>query len=366
MTKNKNNEKLREQLTEIGEEIVSEVKKNEVPHLDIPSRTTSNIIYDKNALCYVLGDKSIKRTAGNIRHIRKLAQLLKVGTLCKGLVKEDKRHVTKRELYYISESWGKRLKFDEQPDSDNIVEDIEAIIGRPREDIKVIPNPKGSIYGDITLKFKNPKGELMEVNCLDTADGQAIGPRTCEAEIVDCNADKIIAIETGGMYNRLIEENAHETFNSILINMGGQASRATRRMIKRLNEQTDLPAYLFVDSDPWGLHIAMVVMSGSAKSAHINRRLATPKAQWLGVTASDIKKYKLRSDKLRDIDYKRIKELKKDPRYKKNKRITKELGVWEKLGKKSEQQAFLRYGFNYVVDEYLPSKFEELKAPGFK
>ena len=110
----------------------------------------------------------------------------------------------------------------------------------------------------------------------------------------------------------------------------------------------------------------MVIKSGSAKSAHINKRLATPPAQWLGVTASDIIQYKLKTDKMRDLDIKRIKELQNDPRYKNNKRLQKELTIWLKLGKKAEQQALLKYGFKFVVEKYLPEKFRELKAPGFR
>lgn len=359
-------EEISRQLTEIGETIVQEVKKGEVPSLQIPSRTTSNIIYDENAECYVLGDRMTERSAGNIRHVKRLAQMLKVASFCKRELMGSERHITKRELYYISESWGENLKFKTQDRSDDLVEDIEAMIGKPREDLKINPKARGSIYGDLTLRFKNTKGEEMEINCLNTADGQSVGPRTCEADIVECNADKIIAIETDGMYNRLMEENAHERFNAVLVNLGGQATRATRRIIKRINELKNIPTYIFTDSDPWGLHIAMVIIAGSAKSAHINKRLATPNAQWLGVTASDIREYDLRSDELRDVDFKRVDELKEDPRYKRSDRLVSELEEWESIGKKSEQQALMRYGFEYVVDKYLPAKFKELDAPGFR
>ncbi|MFH1420444.1 MAG: DNA topoisomerase IV subunit A [Candidatus Aenigmatarchaeota archaeon] len=359
-------EKTIEELKKIGFIIVQHMEKGSVPELNVPIRSTSNIVYDAKSMCYVLGKEEATRSAGNIRHIKKLAQMLKVAEFSKDLLKQGTKHVTKRELYYISESWGDKLKFFEQPESDDVVEDIEAILGKPREDIHIIPNPKGSIYGDLTMKFKNPKGKMMSVSCLDTADGQQIGPRTAGAEFVKTSADKVIAIETGGMYNRLIEESAHEKFNALLVNLGGQASRSTRIVIKRLCDELKLPTYIFCDGDPYGLHIAMVIISGSAKSAHINRSLATPSAQWLGVTGTDIIEYKLRSDKLRDIDIKRIKELINDPRYKNDKRMQHELATWLKIGKKAEQQALLKYGFEFVIDKYLPAKFKEFKAGGFK
>lgn len=357
MTK-KGNE-IKKNLEDIGKKIIEDAKRGKIPNISVPARVTNNIVFDPKYLCYVLGDKTITRSAGNVRHVKPLAQMLKVASFCKGLVGGTK-HETKRGLYYISESWGEKLKFDEQQESDNLIEDIEAIIGLPREDIHIIPNPGGSVYGDLTLKFKNPAGKWMKINCLQTADGQTIGPRMCEAEIENCNAKMIIAIETAGMYNRLMEENAHEKFNAILVNLGGQATRATRRLIKRINEIKKIPVFIFTDGDPWGLHIAMVVMAGSAKSAHVNRMLATPSATWIGVTASDIKKYKLRSDKLKDVDFTRIKELKKDPRYKNDKRLQEELKIWEEIKKKAEQQALLKYGLRYVVDKYLPAKFKEL------
>ncbi len=353
-------------LKKIGLNIVQQLKDGKIPSVNIPSRTSNNLVYDAANQYYVIGDQKINRSAGNIRHIKLLAQFLKVAWFCKDLVKQGNRHVTKRELYYISESWGEAFKFDEQPECDNVVEDVEAVIGRPREDFNVIPDNRGSIYGDISLRYKTPGGAEKTINCLDTPDGQSIGPRICEGQIQKVNADKVIAIETGGMYNRLMEEEAHKKFNAILIHTAGQAPRSTRRLIKRVSEENNLPVYIFCDSDPFGLHIAMVIIAGSAKSAHVNHKLATPKAQWLGTTATDITKYKLRSDKLRPLDIKRLDELKKDPRYKDDARMQKELQTWIKLGKKAEQQALLRYGFRFVVDEYLPAKLKELKAPGFR
>ena len=63
-----------------------------------------------------------------------------------------------------------------------------------------------------------------------------------------------------------------------------------------MNEM-NLPVYIFTDGDPWGMHIAMVIISGSANAAHL-RELNTPDAKWSGVWASDIVNYKLPTDPL--------------------------------------------------------------------
>lgn len=103
-----------------------------------------------------------------------------------------------------------------------------------------------------------------------------------------------------------------------------------------------------------------ILLHNSANAAHL-RELTTPKAVWLGVWASDIVKYKLPSDKLTDIDIKRLYELKADPRYT-EKMWHRELDTFLQIKKKSEQEAFARYGLSYIVDTYLPAKLEEMKS----
>ena len=116
-----------------------------------------------------------------------------------------------------------------------------------------------------------------------------------------------------------------------------------------------LPVYICNDGDPWGFHIGQVIISGSAKLAHVNHDLATPNAKFIGVTASDIINYELPTDPLKDIDVLRLKELSKDPRYQTPFWQT-EIKKMLKLGKKAEQQSFSKYGLEYVVDTYFPEK----------
>jgi len=104
----------------------------------------------------------------------------------------------------------------------------------------------------------------------------------------------------------------------------------------------------------------MVIRSGSANAAHL-RELTTPESVWLGVWASDIQKYKLPSDKLTEVDVKRLYELKADPRYT-EKMWHDELETFLKYRRKSEQEAFARYGLSYIVDKYLPEKLELMKS----
>ncbi|MEM2808051.1 MAG: hypothetical protein QXJ09_05955, partial [Candidatus Caldarchaeum sp.] len=138
----------------------------------------------------------------------------------------------------------------------------------------------------------------------------------------------------------------------------GQAPRATRKFIRRLNTELGLPVYIFTDADPWGMHIASVIVFGSALSAHV-RELNVPDAVWAGLWASDITKYKLPAMKFNDEDIRRVAELEKDPRYLSDP-WKREISNFKKLQKKAELEALSRYGLEYIVSDYLPEKLAEL------
>jgi len=108
------------------------------------------------------------------------------------------------------------------------------------------------------------------------------------------------------------------------------------------------------------MHIAMVIISGSANAAHL-RELNTPDAKWSGVWASDIINYKLPSNRLSDIDIKRLHELQRDPRYK-DELWQREIETFTKIKKKCELEAFSRYGLTHIVDKYLPERLKELSS----
>ena len=340
-------------LTGLGKEIIEKIEENKVPSIRIPSRGTGNIVYDEAKRYYVLGDRYGKRSLGNVKQIRNLGQMVYVGNFCKDLVAREKT-ATIREMYYVSEGWG--ISFKNQQESNIVGEDLEVTLGTQREELGLMPEEDGaSVYGDITL-FDDVEFNATKMG----KSGYTISPTIDQVNIEECNVDKVLAVETMGMFHRLVQENAHKRFNCLIVGLKGQAARATRRFIKRLNEEQDLPVYICNDGDPWGFHIAQVIISGSAKLAHVNEQLATPDAKFIGVTASDIINYDLPTDKLKDVDVMRLKELSKDPRYKSDFWQT-EIKKMLKIGKKAEQQSFSKYGLEYVVDEYFPAKFEEME-----
>jgi len=339
-------------LEALGESICVQLENGELPFIDIPSRTTSNIIYDKAEGRFVLGEARTRRTTSNVKHLRAFTQTVWMAYMAKRLIEEGKS-TTLRDLYYMAESYG--VKFKDQQESDSIIADLEALLGVPREQLRIFPEERATVYGDLTIKYNVQGYEKTTLNLTASPDGVAIGPALAGAEFQNCGAERVIMVESGGMFTRLIEERAHEKFKALLIHTAGQAPRLARQFAYRLRRELGLPVYVFTDGDPWGAHIAMVVISGSANAAHVDS-IVIPDAKWIGVLPTDIEEYKLPFEKFNEKDWKRLHDLMADPRYQ-SPFWREQLKRFEEEGRKSEQQALSIHGLSYVTEKYLPEKF---------
>ncbi|NHJ04684.1 MAG: DNA topoisomerase IV subunit A [Candidatus Heimdallarchaeota archaeon] len=347
-----------DKLVKLGNQVYNQINMEKFPEFEMPLRTSTNIYYDEKTRQYSLGKKKIKRTSRNVRHLKPFLQTMFVSMFAARDLLEPGRTSTLRDLYYSSESAMAKM-FTDQSESDNIITDVESIIGLAREDFNIFPDARSTIFGDLTVSFKDKKtGQNREINLTFNPDGQTIGPTLVRSDFVKTSADKVICIESGGMFQRLVEEDADEQFNAILIHLAGQAPRGTRRLIRRINEELKLPVYAFVDGDPWGVHIYNVIASGSATAAHLSG-LTTPDAIWMGLTPTDITKYDLPTDQFTKGDTTRTVQLLRDPRYQKP-YLQNELKQFLKIKKKAEQQSLTSKSLTFVVDEYLPEKFKEL------
>jgi DNA topoisomerase-6 subunit A len=343
-------------LENLGVKIYDQLDSGYFPSVEMPSRSTENIHYDPKLRQFILGDRKVRRSARNIRHVKPFTQLTWAAEFSHELTSQRKTS-TLRDVYYSAQAY--EMTFKDQQESNNIVTDLETVLGFSREDFNIFPEERSAVFGDLTIEYTVPGYEGKTLNLTSHPDGVLIGPALTSSEFVKTTADKVIAIEKGGLFTRFIEENVHKKYNAILVLTAGQAPRATRHFVRRLNGELNLPVYIFTDGDPWGMHIAMVIISGSANAAHL-RELNTPDAKWSGVWATDIINYKLPTDPLDEVDMKRLNELQRDPRYK-DQLWQREIKTFMKIKKKAEQEAFSRYGLTYIVDEYLPAKLEETK-----
>lgn len=349
-------------LYEIAESVYNQIEKGQIPRMILPLRTKRNIKFDRKHGVWKYGKETGARSAKRTRGALMLLRTMYMMEFIQEMI-ENGKSSTLREMYYISEGWGK-AKFSSQDESNSLAEDLEIVTGFLREDFKLRPEEDGArVIGDLTIVETDRKGKKKRINCRDDVgdSGYSI-PYNVEADKIDLkstSAQFVLAIETGGMFDRLVENGFDENYNSILVHLKGQPARSTRRFIKRLNEELELPVLVFTDGDPWSFRIFASVAYGAIKTAHISEYLATPTAEFVGITASDIEQFKLPTDKLTEMDIRALKAELNDPRF--NDQFWQdEIELMLEMNKKAEQQALAKYGLDFVTDTYLPTKLEEL------
>jgi len=351
------------QIKEIAKDVYDNILKLKQPHLKTPIRSLSNVSYNAKKGYFEIGSTEKTRTL-TASTIRTFAQTLRMIAFSKTLV-ETNDISTKRETYYIAKNWGPEV-FKEQSESDSIIDDIEAMLGVNREQIGFIPDERsGVIAGALTVIDKDAdSGKEVRIDCTKMGSGAYSIPNRVEELRFDTKARFILAIETGGMFQRLVKHNFWKKHKCILVGMGGVPTRATRRFIRRLSDERDIPVHVFTDGDPYGwLNIYRTLKVGSGNAAHINKYFCVPKATFFGITADDIEIYKLPTHPLKEIDIKRVKDgLKNDPFVKHHKPWQMALKRLMQLGVRAEQQALAIHGLNFVISDYLPEKLENEKS----
>ncbi|KPN31438.1 type 2 DNA topoisomerase 6 subunit A [Halolamina pelagica] len=169
----------REQLIDLAAEFYDQFAAGEIPRMELPTRTKSNIEYDPEKSVWVYGDRTSTRSANSVSGARKLLKAAYTIEFLANQLDED-RSSTLRELYYLSESWdNEEAQFNGQDESNNLVEDLEIVTGVTREDFHMRPEESGAtLMGPLELREQTRRGE-REIHCqLDVGEGGTRSPTT--------------------------------------------------------------------------------------------------------------------------------------------------------------------------------------------
>ena len=354
-------------IEDVATEVYQVASKGKLPDMTMPQRNLANVTYDHKTGYFELKGNMKTRTL-DVNSVKTFAQTLRLMSLAQDMVGDDD-FATKREAYYVSKNWGE-AKFNEQRESDTVLDDIEGMFSVKdvtREILRFVPEEHGgSVVGALTVIDKDPEtGEPIRSDCAAMGSGAYTVPSSVDHLGFETTAEFILAIETGGMFQRLNHHRYWRTANCILVEMGGVPTRATRRFVRRLAEGLKLPVYAFVDCDPYGIcNIYRTLKVGSGQAAHVNKTFCVPTATYLGVTPQDILDFGLEdaTHPLQPVDIKRAKDaLKNDPFFQAYPKWKKALNQMLKMGVRAEQQAFAKWGLNFVIEEYLPVKIKQAK-----
>ena len=342
-------------ITGLGNEIVGDIKQHKNPKIKIPQRGIGNVDFNAETNLLMMGDKMSARSFFNIAHSKKFLQTMLIASKCKELVSRGKT-ASIRELYYQLKhtiSGTKENTFDDQSESDPLIVDLETSLEVLREELHLKADDKGTLIGSIVIE---DSGDIIDCSKLGRS-GLAVPSIIEHYNFESVDAEYVLVIETGAMFDRLVEEKYHLNNNCIMVSTKGQAARGCRRLVNRLHNELKLPIIVFTDGDPWGYYIYSVLKAGSMALAHESARLGTPGTKFVGMTMSDIDAYGLENvtEKLKDVDKKRIDELLNYPWFQKKEWVA-ELKLMKSKGVRIEQQALASKSLEFVAEEYLPEK----------
>lgn len=353
--------KTHRKLVELGNQSVRAIEKQKNPNLAIPVRSLANVSYNEKRAIIELGDQAQDRAFFNIGQARKFMQTFLVAQECKNLLEEGKT-TSIRDLYYIMKHTvgdSRQNTFEEQDESDPIIEDLEVSIDALREELNLFASNKGALVGEITMRDSG-----------DTIDGRRMGsggwsiPSIVEENVIEfrkCDAKFILLVEKDAVWRRLNEDKFWKKHKCILLHGGGQPPRGVRRLCRRMVSELKIPLYVMVDNDPWGFYIYSVLKQGSINLAYESIRMAVPEAKFIGLSSFDQDKFQIPDNvaiKLTDEDEKRAKQMLEYPWFQKPD-WQKEIQFMLKRGKKLEIEALSKRGISFISEEYLPKKIRD-------
>jgi DNA topoisomerase-6 subunit A len=348
-------------IQKLASSIVQTVGKGDNPAVSIRIRALSNVSFNEKKRMIELGQKAQSREFFNTAMARKFMQTFLVADKCKTLVESGKT-VSIRQMYYMSKHTLRGTSentFEDQDESDPIIEDLEVGIDALREELHLFANRKGSMVGPMTI---NDGGDEIDLSRMGTG-GWAI-PSICEPHVirfVRSQAEYVLFVEKEAIFSRFNEDKFWKKHKCILMTSVGQATRGARRLLQRMATELKIPVYVIVDNDPWGLYIYSVLRQGSISLAYESMRLTVPNIRFLGMSSSDYEKFKLSSAvevKLNEKDVERAQQMKAYPWFK-DKKWQKEIDDLLRHKFKMELDGFLTKSISFITEEYIPKKLRD-------
>lgn len=349
-------------IRELADGVVQSADRGRPPHVEIPSRSLSNVRFNKSKRIIEMGSGSNKRELFNLNQAKSYMQTLLVGSGAKQLIEQGKT-TSIRGLFYLLKHTieGTREEtFDTQDECDPIIEDVEVSLDAMREELHLYAKNAGAMVGPITLVDSGD-----EIDCSRMGSGGYSIPSIVEPEIVQFKkntAKFVLHVEKDTVWRRFNEDKFWKEHNCILTHGGGQPPRGVRRLLNRLHNDLKLPVYCLLDNDPWGYYIYSVIKQGSINLAYESRRMAIPDARFLGLRSNDYERCNLTPSvqiKLNDQDIKRAKQIAQYPWFASKKPWQREIEMMLKNGFKLEVEALISKDISYVTEQYVPERLEE-------
>jgi len=349
-------------LNNLADGVVKAAARRRDPCVDIPTRSLSNVRYNKRKRIIEMGKNTNRRELFNLSQAKAFMQTMLVAKGCNQLLREGKTNSI-RGLFYTLKGKIKGTNehtFDVQSDCDPIIEDVEVVLDSLREEMHLRADPKGTLVGNVVLVDSGD-----EIDCSRMGSGGYAIPSIVEPDVIrfrKCDARFVLHVEKGTVWQRFNEDKFWRKHKCILTHGGGQPPRGVRRLLYRMHNELKLPIYCLLDNDPWGYYIYSVIKQGSINLAFESQRMAVPDAKFLGLRSIDFDRCGL-SDSvkidLNDNDRKRAKQIAGYPWFVGKKPWQREIKRMLDNGFKLEVEALISKDISYVTEQYAPERIKK-------
>jgi DNA topoisomerase-6 subunit A len=348
----------------LADRVVDAAEKRRDPHVDIPARTLSNVHYSPRKRIIEMGNSTNRRQLFDLAQAKAYMRTMLIASGCKKLLVQGKT-TSLRGLYYMTKhtiDGTKENTFDDQSESDTIIEDLEVLLGSIREELHLYAKTAGTMVGNITIV---DRGDTID--CSRMGSGGYGIPSIVESEVIQldpkkCSAKFVLHVEKDTVWQRFNEDRFWQKHNCVLTHGGGQPPRGVRRLLHRLHYELKLPVYCLLDNDPWGYYIYSVIKQGSINLAFESQRMAIPEARYIGLRSKDFERCTLADDVkigLNDNDRKRAQQIANYPWFAKKREWQREIEKMLKNDFKLEVESLTSKDISYVTEEYVPARLAD-------
>lgn len=345
----------------LAESVLGATRGGKNPFVEIPIRSLANVKFNQKKRLIELGSQRQKRYFFNVAMAKKFMQTFLVSEACRDLIDSGKT-TSIRDLYYVTKHTigdTRQNTFEEQDESDPIIEDLEVALDALREELHLFASRKGTMVGPLTIR---DSGDTIDLRRMGSG-GWGV-PSIVERNVIQfgaCEARYVLLIEKDAVWSRFNEDKFWKREKCIIVQGGGQPPRGVRRLVQRLHGELKLPVYVLVDNDPWGFYIYSVVKQGSINLAYESMRMAVPDARFVGLSSFDKGLYKLPQNvaiKMDEGDVARARQMLAYPWFR-AKQWQDEIQEMIRSGVKFELEALSRRGISFITEEYLPKKMRD-------
>lgn len=357
---------------ELADKMLKDLENSKRPYLEAVKTSLDNSFYNSKVGYLTPGDKRV-RTELNVSSVQKMARVVFMLEILLGNLETGGVN-TKRELYYMckglikSNKHYRPLDFEDQVESDSIIDFIGDMLQVYREELNCFANDRGgqTYSNQLIVEETMADGTTARID-LSSLGTSPYMPKNKPQSLklkVKKKVDFALVIESEGTANTLHTMGFTKRNNCILLGAQGVPSNGVRGWCKLIQDELNVPMYFFGDLDAYTLqNIFRTLKAGSAASLIRNADFSAPEVKFLGVLPEDVKKYELFCYNVKESDPVEARSLKKardvldnDPFFidKKNKGLSDILKWLLKEKIRCEQQSY------FSVDPKDPIKTEKI------